>query len=626
MCGIAGFEARSGDSAVLTESLLGSLRNRGPDGDFFDQRGQYGLVQTRLAVIDLSERVHYPMPNETGDLWLIFNGEIYGYLTLRKELEKKGHRFKTNCDAEVVVHGYEEWGLKLFPRLNGMFALAIVDEIRNEITLARDASGIKPLVRTTGGRFAFSSDVMALVSAGLSAGKVDPRSIAEFGAFHYVPLPGTGISDIDQVEPGTAVVRRADGSEMVRRWTPLRFDGPPEVDDVDPLELSHALLDAVSRQLVADVEVGIFLSGGVDSSLLAALAVEAGAMPRAFTISFRGHGDYDESERAARLASSLGIPHQVAEMSYGFTEAVESVATAYDVPFADSSALPMLAISRVARSGVTVALSGTGGDDLFAGYYRHRAHKLRSVLALLPRPLLKRLGEIELERGGERSDFLKLAKSYLVRIARAGTGDDFEQYLALAAAMSSDAGLDVLREDALREPAWLGVAERLGLGTASSGSVLRELQRFEMRTYVPGDLLTKEDRASMAFGLEARVPLLDETVVRLAERMPDSQKISLRAGKLPLRNLAREKLPPAGRLGRKRGFAVPLQGLFAGSWRQEARDWLTGSDSTLVDGKAAAELLDANRSRATDLWALSALMGWESRLNDCRAAKPPPSG
>lgn len=616
MCGIAGFESRDQDGRVLAGSLLDSLRNRGPDGAFAQERGGYGLVQTRLAVIDLSERVHYPMSNEDGDLWLVFNGEIYGYESLRRDLERFGHRFSTDCDAEVVVHGFEEWGPDLFPRLNGMFALALVDNRKGEITLARDASGIKPLVRSIGSRFAFASDALALVSAGLSNGEVDQDAIAEFGAFHYVPTPRTGIRDIVQIEPGTSLTRRADGSEQIRRWAPLRFAGSADERNVDQSELKRALLDSVSRQLVADVEVGIFLSGGVDSSLLAALAVEAGARPRAFTISFEGHGDYDESGRAARLAGTLGIPHRVEAMSVGFVEAVESVGNAYDVPFADASALPMMALSRLARSEVTVAMSGTGGDDLFAGYYRHRAHKLRSALSLLPRSLFTRLSEIEVDQGSERQSGLKLAKSYLTRIARAGVSSDYEQYLMLVGQMSSAAGLAALRFTG--EDPRLEVARRLGLTNPSSGSILREIQRFETRTYLPGDLLTKEDRASMAFGLEARVPLLDEEVVAVAQRMPDRQKVSLRGGKLPLRELARESLPAIGGGGRKRGFAVPLHDLFAGPWRNEARAWLIESDSSLIDGNAAADLLDSEQSQATDLWALSALAAWEGRLNECR--------
>lgn len=626
MCGIAGFETRGDDCDPLASSLLDSLRARGPDGRSYREVAGYGLAQTRLAVIDLSDRVRYPMPNECGDLWLVFNGEIYGHTALRSELESAGHLFGTDCDAEVVLHGFEQWGLDVLKRLDGMFALALVDERRREITLARDPTGIKPLVRATGERFAFASDALALVSAGLSRGEIDDRAIAEYAAFHYVPPPRTGIADIEQVEPGTALTRTGDGTERVVRWAPRRFDTPAAEAPVAVEELEEVLRDAVSRQLVADVEVGVFLSGGVDSSLVAALAAECGVRPRAFTIAFEGHGDYDEAARAAQLARALGIPHQVESMSVGFAEAVEGVGAAFDQPFADSSAVPMLALSRFARAGVTVALSGTGGDDLFAGYYRHRAHHLRPAVSLLPDRVTARFAQTPIERGSERGSASALARSYLARIAKAGSGDDFEQYLALVGEMTSDAGLRAIPVAQEISDARCGVADRLGLRDHAAGSTLRRLQRFELQSYLPGDLLTKEDRACMAVGLEARVPLLDDEVVALAERVPDREKASLLGGKLPLRKLARDKLPVGRHSRRKRGFAVPLRDLFAGPWREEARAWLNDCGSGLVDGQAAARLLDAEHSIATDVWALAALAAWEQRLGRCRNAAPAGSG
>lgn len=618
MCGIAGFETRGDDFGLLAGSLLDGLSSRGPDGRFQKKTAGYGLVQTRLAVIDLSDRVNYPMPNESEDIWLVFNGEIYGHQSLQRELEALGHHFRTDCDAEVVVHGFEQWGPGVFRKLNGMYALALVDDRKGEITLARDATGIKPLVKTTGERFAFGSDAMALVSAGLSRGEVDHQAIAEYGGFHYVPPPLTGIADIVQVEPGTTITRSRDGSESTVRWSPEYFDSPAPDTPVTIEELDQALVASMTRQLVADVEVGVFLSGGVDSSLIAALAVEAGARPKAFTIAFEGHGDYDEAARAAQLAKALGIPHHVESLSVGFTEAVERVGAAYDQPFADSSAVPMLALSRFARSEVTVALSGTGGDDLFAGYYRHRAHRLLRAVSLMPDRLTARLAETPVQRGAERGSALALARSYLARIAKTGTGDEYSQYLGLVGNMTSDEALKLLPGAGRPGDVQAGVAARLGLHHPGSGSILRELQRFELQSYLPGDLLTKEDRASMAFGLEARVPLLDAEVVSLAQRVPDRQKVSYFGGKLILRKLARQKLPANRRSGRKRGFAVPLRDFFAGPWQNEARDWLTECDSALIDGPAAARMLDSEHSKATDIWALSTLVAWEQRLDASR--------
>ena len=299
------------------------LGEPGPRWRLGAQQGAFTLVQTRLSVIDLSDRVQYPMPNESGDLWLLFNGEIYDHDRLRRELQRRGHSFATECDAEVVLHAYEEWGIDGFRRLNGMFAVALLDERRGRLVLARDRFGIKPLVRRLGAPFAFSSDALSLVHAGLSEGRIDTGAIEEYAAFHYVPPPQTGIEDIRQIEPGTALVRDFDGSEQTVRWAGSALWSTPAQDPPAHLdELDAAFSAAVGRQLVADVGVGIFLSGGVDSALLLSYAAESAARPRAFTISFPGHGDYDEQVHASRLARVFGVPHVVAPFDLGFDEAV----------------------------------------------------------------------------------------------------------------------------------------------------------------------------------------------------------------------------------------------------------------------------------------------------------------
>jgi asparagine synthase (glutamine-hydrolysing) len=287
VCGIAGFELSSGPlDEELGQRLLNGLAHRGPDGGWFETHVLYGLVQTRLAIIDLSSDVKYPMPNESRDLWLLFNGEIYDHATVRAQLERLGHRFRTRCDAEVVVHGYEEYGLDFFSRLDGMFALALWDERRNELVLTRDPLGIKPLVHTSGGRFAFASEVFALVDAGLAEGTPDEQAIAEFAAMHYVPMPGTGVVGLEEVQPGVAVIRSRDGMVHRRRWQPVPFTGVRKVTGGSSRQdvaegVAAALDESVRRQLVADVPVGVFLSSGIDSTLILDSAVRAGARPTA---------------------------------------------------------------------------------------------------------------------------------------------------------------------------------------------------------------------------------------------------------------------------------------------------------------------------------------------------------
>lgn len=620
MCGIAGFEVR-GEEPEAEAALLACLDRRGPDGRHRTRRGRIVLVQTRLAVIDTSPDVEYPIPNETEDVWLLFNGEVYNHEQLREELHGRGHSFRTRCDAEVVVHAYEEWGAAAFGRLEGMFALAILDERQGRIVLARDRFGIKPLVRTTSGPFAFGSDAMALVRAGLSTGAIDDTAIRDFLTFLYVPPPRTGIADLVQLQPGIAVIRDFDGTEEEMTFAENPFNtsgGGTEYADAESI-VDEALAAAVKRQLVADVDVGLLLSSGVDSALLLSYAVEAGVSPRAFTLSFSGHGDYDEAPAAAALAHAYGVPHEMETFSLAFPEAVKAVADAFDQPFADSSALPTLQVSALARRSVTVVLSGTGGDELFGGYYRLRAHRLRPGLAALA-PITNHLGPAAGHRGGERASSFRLAATYLGRLAEADSSDVVSQYLSLVARGVSPRGEGLVRRPFDRTASKEAVASLHGLGPGQHRARMRELQAFELRTFLPGDLLAKEDKATMAVGLEGRVPFLDEGVARAAAAIPDSRQASLLKGKRVLRSLARKRLPPIPLPRAKRGFAVPLSELFQSAWRSDALEWFRVHDnSAIVDGAAIAGRLREASVDPTDAWALAALLGWEDRLTGSRA-------
>jgi asparagine synthase (glutamine-hydrolysing) len=614
MCGIAGFVIDGVDATAASAALLDALRARGPDGSWSAVRGPLALVETRLAVIDLSNEVVYPMANESGDVHLVFNGEIYDHHLLRNELEGHGHRFRTHCDAEVVLHGYEQWGDDVFPHLNGMFALAIVDERSGDVLLARDRLGIKPLVRTTGRRFAFASDAIALVAAGLSAGEVDLAAIRAFAAFHYVPPPATGIADVVQVAPGTAIRRRRDGTEEPFVWAEAPFAKATHGDGVTLDEAEEALLTAVRRQLVADVGVGVFLSGGLDSTLVLYAAVALGTHPQAFSLGFTGHGDYDESAAAAQVASKLGVPHHVAQFTASFDDAVNAVADAYDAPFADASAIAMIQLAELARAHVTVALSGTGGDELFAGYYRQRAHRVRSLGGRVPAVVRRRRPT---PQGRARGSRMRLVGSYLARLADAGGRTDVDQYLALVGHLSSPAGLAALRFSSKPAETATQIAERFGFAEPLSPTQLRAIQRFELRTYLPGDLLYKEDRATMAVGLEGRVPLLDDALLELAERTPENRMMSLRHGKIILRELAERFGAPL--TGLKRGFAVPLGAYFEGPWRGDAQEWFISAETDLVERDAAVRLLDEHAPPASDLWMLATLVAWENRLKRARS-------
>ncbi len=620
MCGIAGFlDADPQRDAWRVEALTDRLRQRGPDGSSADVRGGVALVQTRLAVIDLSEHVRYPMANEAGNVWLLFNGEVYGHRELRRELEALGHRFATECDAEVVVHGWEEWGLEVFARLDAMFALALLDERSGELVLARDRCGIKPLVRTTGARLAFASDTLALINAGLSDGQFDLDALSEFLAFHYVPPPLTGLHDVIQVEPGTAVIRSADGSLRTTTWGAPVFETPAPRQPVGIEALEEALRRSVGVQLRADVPVGVLLSGGIDSALLLSMAAEHGAAPTAYTLSFEGHGDYEELELAKVAARAAGAEHRTARFDVGFADALAQVAHAYDTPFADSSAIATLQLARFVRREVTVALSGTGGDELFAGYSRHRAHRIGQLLRMVPKPVAAAIARADQGRGGEHHNKVTRARSYAVRLAAARQDDPVRQYLRLVGSTTSPAGIAAAPE--LRADGALARVERRFAATlARGGSTTRQLLGFDLATYLPGDLLVKEDRATMAVGLEGRVPMLGNDMLGVAARTPDVQKHSLRRGKLALRELAKRRLPAEHTRARKRGFAVPLLHMLETSWAAEARDVVGDIESTLVDRHAVLGLLDRRPVPAADVWALAALIAWERAVTEARKA------
>lgn len=624
MCGIAGYQQYGGDADGPGRALLESLHNRGPDAGWVRRIGPYAFAQTRLSVIDLSADVRYPMSNETGDVWLAFNGEIYDHELLRRDLQRRGHRFATACDAEVVVHGYEEWGEGVFERLVGMWALAIFDERSGELVLSRDRTGVKPLVYTERGPFAFASTTSALVSAGLARAQADLDALREYLAFHYVPPPRTGLRDVVQLAPGTSLRRRGDGTTTITQWarSPFVARAPRAPLDID--ELDEVLQRAVRRQLRADVDVGVFLSGGLDSALVLAYAADAGARPVALTLGFRGHGDYDETPAAAALAQRLGIPHEVDEIGFDFGSAIDEIAAAYDMPFADPSAIATLPLARLARRHVTVALSGTGGDDLFAGYNRHRAHLLAPPPGAVARALTAVTGA-DARRGGEGAGRLARARSYAIRMAQASSADPLDAYLKIVGSSTSAAGLAAISFDTRVGDARAAVARRNRLG-ALGRERLDQIQDFELRTYLPGDLLQKEDRATMAYGVEGRVPLLDDAVVALAGRIAPGDRATLRGGKLPLRELGRRRIPRAGHGRRKQGFAVPLASLFAGPWREDAADWLRGDTSEFVDVAAAAALVGSDRAPALDVWALCALCAWERRLAQLAAQAPAYAG
>src|SRR5687768_14620444 len=504
-----------------------TLVHRGPDSPGLLVDGSVGLAARRLSIIDL-ETGDQPLANEDGTVHVVQNGEIYNYRELRRELEGQGHRFRTHSDTEVIAHLYEQHGDDFVQLLRGMFALAIWDARRRRLVLARDRFGIKPLYyRATRGGLEFASELRAL-----PRGDVDLDALEAFLAFNSIPGPLTIFRDVRKLLPGHLLVW--DGGEP----TTVRYARPApaaatelrrESDDELAEELRERLRDSVRAHLVADVPVGVFLSGGVDSSLLAALAAQETPEPlRTFSIGF-AEASFDERADARRVAARYGTRHRELVLQPDGAELLPALAEAFDEPFADSSALPTYLVSRLAAEDVKVALSGEGGDELFGGYYTYSADLLAlrtARLARLARPLVERLPV-----STRRTSVEYRAKRYV----RAAHLPPLERHHGWKEIFSADARAQLTG----RRHGWDPVdVLRERFAETEGAELLARLQDVDERVYLVDDLLVKTDRASMAHSLEARVPFLDPAVADFAHALPTRQKVRGLGKKVLLRKAA----------------------------------------------------------------------------------------
>src|SRR5918999_3705502 len=510
MCGIAGIASRAG--AVDPERLRAmsaTLVHRGPDSDGELLDGPVGLAARRLSIIDL-EHGDQPIANEDGTVHVVQNGEIYNFGELRAELERAGHRFSTRCDTETLVHLYEEHGEGFAERLRGMFAVAVWDARRRRLVLARDRYGIKPFYyRDGGGELAFASELRAL-----PRGEVDLDALEAFLAFNSVPAPYSIFAGTRKLPAGHLLVWE-EGRIRIERYARPAPVSASEVRDEDPAELAEELRarlrDSVRAHLVADVPVGVFLSGGVDSSLLAALAAQESPEPlRTFSIGF-AEASFDERAEARRVAERYGTRHRELLLRPDVPELLPALAEAFDEPFADSSALPTYLVSRLAAEDVKVALSGEGGDELFGGYYTYAADALAmrvGRLARLARPLVDRLPS-----SSARASFDYKAKRFM----RGAHLPPLERHHAWKEIFSADARAELRGARSAYDPVDL-LRERFA--ETAGADLLARLQDVDLGLYLVDDLLVKTDRASMAHSLEARVPYLDAHVAGLALALP----------------------------------------------------------------------------------------------------------
>ena len=638
MCGIAGYwNVRSGRPAErgIVEAMTRALRHRGPDDEGFLVEGSLALGMRRLSIVDLAGG-HQPIGNEDGRVQLVFNGEIYNHRALRREQEAAGHRFRTRADTEVVVHGYEIHGDRVLDRLNGMFGLALWDAPARRLLLARDRLGIKPLywTRLPEG-IAFASELKALLLHPEVERRFDKESLRQYLAWEYIPAPRTPFEGIHKLPPAARLTVDASG---VRQETWWRLQPGPEIRDAREAEegLRAHLERSVRLQMEADVPVGAFLSGGLDSSaLVATLCAVRGGPVHTFSIGF-GEAEFDETDHARKVAATLGTVHREEILRPDCLDLVQQAAGFLDEPFADNSILPTYLVSRVARESVKVALSGDGGDELFAGYDHYKAERLLEGYARIPGPLrrgaLSFLGrDVErrpTKRGGVRRRLRRLEEA-------------LAQPAFLAQARFMVRSRDEVRQGLLLDPgpedAASGWAEPFAAVVRDNPYPpgLAHQQFIDLKTFLAEDILFKTDRASMAVSLEARVPYLDHELVEFAFRLAPGLKLRGLVGKWILRRAFRDRLPASILRRRKSGFSVPIAAWLRGGLRDMARDLLDPgriARQGLFDApRTAAILADHLAGRADHarlLWALVMFQLWHERWSaaaPAAAARPPVS-
>ena len=610
MCGICGIATAGGavDRGRLA-AMSATLVHRGPDSDGAFAEGPVGLAARRLAIIDL-QTGDQPISNEDGRITVVQNGELYNYRELRHELERSGHRFSTSGDTEVLVHLYEEHGERFPDRLRGMFAVALWDSERRRLLLARDRYGIKPLYyREADGELAFGSELRAL-----PRGEIDLDALEAFLAFNSVPGPLTIFRDVRKLQPGHVLVWESGRSEVTRYARPAPVPASEARDDEEAElveELRARMRDSVRAHLVSDVSVGVLLSGGIDSSLLAALAAEELSEPlRTFSIGFEERS-FDELGDARLVAQRYDTNHRELVLRPDAALLLPALAEAFDEPFADSSALPTYLVSQLAAEDVKVALSGEGGDELFGGYYTYAADLLAQRAgwtAPLLRPLVERL-----PTSSARASFDYRAK----RFVRAAHLPPLERHHGWKEIFSPDARAALTGRRGDFDPVDL---LRARFAETEGAEPLARLQDVDLGTYLVDDLLAKTDRASMAHSLEARVPFLDPVVTNFAFALPTRHKVRGFRKKVLLRKAAAPLVPPELLGRRKRGFSIPAAAWLRGELEPFARDTLS-PDTLQRQGffrpETVTRLIDDHVAGREDLsrqlWGLLAFTLWHER-------------
>ena len=622
MCGISGvFEYRSGEapSRERLERMNESLVHRGPDDGRVFLDGPVGLAHRRLSIIDV-EGSPQPFCSEDGERCLVFNGEIYEFESLRRRLEERGHRFRSSGDTEVVLAAYEEYGPECVDHLRGMFAFAIWDRPKRRLFLARDRLGIKPLyVFDDGERIVFGSEIKAILAHGDLGVSLDPSAVADYFSFLYVPAPKSIFKQVRKLRPGHRMIVESDSAPRVERYWEIRFapDGSRSPESFAQ-ELRERLDRAVAMRMVSDVPLGAFLSGGIDSSaVVSSMAAGSDSPIKTFAIGFDAEG-FDERPYARQVAERYGCEHEEFSVRPDAMDVVTTLGHHFDEPFADSSAVPTWFVCKMARSQVTVALSGDGGDESFAGYYRRylferNEHRLRQKLpSWFRRWLLRPLALMY-----PKADWLPRplrAKTVLTNLALSAP-EAFFNTMALCDERTRDALFAPGLRDSIKGYRSVDHFRQM-MGRCQSDDPVSRAQFVDMHSFMVDDILTKVDRASMAVSLEVRVPLIDHEFMEFTATIPSDLKLRGGSGKWIFKEALRSRLGPEILDRKKKGFEIPIGSWFKADIKDYAREQILGGGplDELFDTQRVEKIWDEHQSGLRDwthmLWAFLMFRQW----------------
>jgi asparagine synthase (glutamine-hydrolysing) len=592
MCGICGLLGRDAPDPGLVEAMNAAIVHRGPDHGAVESHGRCVLGYRRLSIIDL-QTGDQPVANERGDVVAVFNGELYNFRELRRELDAAGHEIRGTGDSPLIPHAYEAWGPGFAERLDGMFAIALWDRARERLVLVRDRLGKKPLLyaRLPDGSLAFASETKALLRLPALPRELDLEQIDAYLALQYVPR--SGLRAVEKVPPASTVVVENGSLRVERYWSPRARNGLLRAEEA-AARVREEVTAAVQRRLVADVPLGALLSGGLDSSIVVAAMAGAQSGPvRTFTVGFPDPR-YDERAHARAVAERFGTQHE--ELEIETPPELDRLADVFDEPFGDEAALPLLHVCEATRRHVKVALVGDGGDEVFGGYERYRAYALAKRV---PNGAARAILALKWGRREPRSALFRARRFFDVAAQPAG-----DRYARLVEVFPLE----------LRRRLWTDAARAHAAATLLPAG--EDLRVVDIESYLPGDLLPKSDLASMAVSLELRSPFLDHHVVELGLALPRE----LAFGKAALRQAFGDELPPGAADRRKTGFGVPLDRWFRDELDDTAHELLLGTDRGLFRRAELERLLREHAAGTADhghrLWCLCMLELWQRTYVD----------